>query len=92
MSIVLIRGHIALAGLTGLILALLITPAAHFLGLGSVVYTVIALTLNVALTAILSKVYSRLSGGAGRGPVIEAGLAQILAFLVSATAIHNLIP
>lgn len=93
MSLALVRRHVALAGLVGLTLALILTPASHVLGVGGVTYTVVALVSNIAVALALSKVYSKLSGDPGaRGPAVEAGLAQILAFLASSVAIYNLIP
>jgi hypothetical protein len=45
-SLALARRHIALAGLVGLTLALILTPASHSLGVGGVIYTVVALVSN----------------------------------------------
>lgn len=91
-GIVLIKKHIALAGLIGVSIAVALTPIARYLGLDETTFTVVALSLNIVSTAILSKTYSRLSGSPGAlGSVIEAGLAQILSFLAFATAIYNLI-
>ena len=88
----LIKKHIALAGLVGVAIAATLTPTSRYLGLDEIRFTVIALSLNIAFTAALFKTYSRLSGSPGAlGPVIEAGLAQILSFLAFATAFYNLI-
>jgi hypothetical protein len=92
-SIALIKRHIALAGLVGLAIALTLTPLSLYLSLDEIAFTVTAITLNIASTAILSKTYSKLSGSPGAlGPVLEAGLAQILSFLVFVAALYNLIP
>jgi len=86
------KRHVGLAGFTGVFLALAYTVFYRFAPVDYVVGTLAGFLVNIVVVLALSRVYSRLAGSPGSwGAVIEAGLAQLLAFLAFSAALYNLL-